>query len=146
VRHKKSAVLLSSWLSELENGIVIVEGMHDIKALGKFGIKAATYSFAMANAKSIVEDSLLANKKIFLLFDTDNGGLDKQNRLQTLLESISPYCRIDAGLSSRLLKLLNARSIEQIAKPVAELLNKGEEYGENILRYSKVYDNSEFQH
>lgn len=116
-RNKQYAGKVKRVLEKLTSGFVIVEGAHDIAALGKLGIKSFSYS-QVASKKSV------PNLKdcVYILTDSDNGGEDKKNKLISTLLELNCGCKINVALGMYMLKLLNITSVEQMCGPVAEAL------------------------
>jgi len=142
-RERSHANWIVSVIEKLRKGTVIVEGKHDVKALSELGITCFTYDFAARNIGKIARSS-----RVYLFFDNDKGGSQKAEKLSSLIESENKQCKVDFWTGASLLKLLNLTSIEQIVKPTEELVYRirGDTYGEDLLRYSKIHGNSEFQH
>jgi 5S rRNA maturation endonuclease (ribonuclease M5) len=119
-------------LEALRQGTTIVEGLHDVKALAHFGIKAIPYSRLSAALPSI-------SGRVYLLADDDRGGEEKKEKMRMLLLEHNSGYLIDETLGRRMLKMLNVTSVEQICGPIEEARESGDYYGKNISRYSKVH-------
>lgn len=123
----------------LKNGTVVVEGVNDVSVLNSLGIGSLTYSRVMNKGLSI------GAEPVFILMDNDRRGREKARFLEGFLQE-KGY-NIDNKLGVNMLKMLNSICIEEIYKPVMQLLeienkNSGR-YGQNIFRNSKIYGGSE---
>lgn len=114
-RKEERAKWLKNKLEEISNGAVVVEGKHDVQAMGKLGIQAYTFYQVLRNPQ------MLANKKVYVLFDLDNGGEDKREKLERAVEGVK-NCELDFSTGEKMLKRLNITSVEQMAKPALDLL------------------------
>jgi 5S rRNA maturation endonuclease (ribonuclease M5) len=109
---------VSGILEALRLGTVVVEGMHDVRTLQRFGIMSLPYS-RLANSLPSV------GKTVYVLTDDDRGGEEKKRKIMAiLLESDKRYA-IDDTLGRRLLRMLNATSVEQVYGPIEELMERG---------------------
>jgi 5S rRNA maturation endonuclease (ribonuclease M5) len=110
---------VSGILEALRHGTVVVEGMHDVRTLRSLGIGAVTCSRLAGSLPDV-------GRTVYVLMDSDRGGEEKKRKvLATLLESDKRYA-IDDALGRRLLKMLNATSIEQVYGPISELMDRRE--------------------
>ncbi len=104
-------------LGSLANGTVIVEGKHDKKALEELGVDSVVYT-------SIEKGNLVPDykKTVYLAMDLDKGGEEKATKLISKLLSEYKGYTINVDLPRSMLKMLNARSVEQICGPAKELI------------------------
>jgi 5S rRNA maturation endonuclease (ribonuclease M5) len=108
---------ISCLLETLSEGTVIVEGAHDVRALGRLGISALTYSQLY---KSLPQ----AGRTVYIMTDRDRGGEEKKAKIMAmLLESDRGYA-IDDSAGKRLLRMTNSTSVEQVCGPIEELMGK----------------------
>jgi 5S rRNA maturation endonuclease (ribonuclease M5) len=144
-READKAKLVQNLLQQLREGVVIVEGKHDKEALKAFGIDSFTFYEIASNPSKL---SNFAGKKIYLLFDNDKGGEEKNRKMVELVKAYAMHSKINDSLAKKLLGLLNCTSIEQVPGPLRELLDlrRGDIDGENIFGYSQVHGSSELQH
>ena len=131
-RSRVRADRIARMLDLLKDGTTIVEGMHDVKALANFGIYAIPYSRLSSALPSI-------SGRVYLLTDNDRGGEEKREKIRALLLEHNGACLIDETLGRRMLRMLNATSVEQICGPIEEAKKNGDYCGKNISRYSKVH-------
>jgi 5S rRNA maturation endonuclease (ribonuclease M5) len=104
-------------LDELKQGSVIVEGQHDVRTLGHFGITAIPYPKL---AKSVLE----REKKIYFFMDNDKGGEEKAEKAKSVLMDTYKGFRVNEVLGRKMLNMLNATSVEQIRAPIEEALER----------------------
>ncbi len=112
-----------------ENVMVIVEGQHDVNAIGK----AVEDLYLIGRLKSnthintITFDRLLYNhidfsgKKIIIAMDSDRKGKEKKEKAISLIREKCPEAKIDDTTGERLLKILGVNCIEGINGPIKEL-------------------------
>jgi len=144
-READKAKLVQNLLQQLREGVVIVEGKHDKDTLKEFGIDSFTFYEAASNPSKL---SSFAGKTIYILFDDDKGGEEKNRKMIELVTAYATHSKVNDSLAKRLLGLLNCTSIEQVSGPLRELLDlkRGDIDGENIFGYSQVHGSSELQH
>ncbi len=111
---------LRKLLEELRSGVVVVEGKHDIEVLHKLNIDAMTYGSFMGNVNNIL-DKLPKDRTIFIIMDADKSGDFRTEQLKGKL--LERNLQFDEHLGKRLLKALNSTSVEQLLKPIEEILN-----------------------
>ncbi len=111
---------LRKLLEELRSGVVVVEGKHDIEVLHKLNINAMTYGSFMGNVNNIL-DKLPKDRTIFIIMDADKSGDFRTEQLKGKL--LERNLQFDEHLGKRLLKALNSTSVEQLLKPIEEILN-----------------------
>ncbi len=104
-------------LDFLANGTVIVEGKHDRKALQELGVESVVYT--SVESGKVVPDR---TKTVYVAMDMDKGGEQKATKVISKLLSEYKGYTINLDLSRSLLKMLNARSVEQICGPARELI------------------------
>lgn len=105
-------------LDELRQGTVVVEGPHDVRALAYFGVQSIPFS-------KVSEQTLgCSQRKVYLLMDNDRGGAEKGEKLKARILEFGEGYVIDEVLGRRILKMLNATSVEQIKGPIDEALKK----------------------
>ncbi|MCL5429878.1 MAG: hypothetical protein M1504_00180 [Candidatus Marsarchaeota archaeon] len=115
---------LENMLESLKEGVVVVEGIHDVAALKKLDIDAITYSkFMSGNGHT---EALYGDRTIYILMDADNGGEDKESKVLQLLDMMDTTMAHDTELGKRLLKLLGITSIEQIYGKARSVLDNGD--------------------
>ena len=131
-RNRSRADRIARMLEALRQGTTIVEGLHDVRALAHFGINAIPYSRLSAALPGI-------SGRVYLLTDGDRGGEEKREKIRTLLLEHNSAYLIDETLGKRMLRMLNATSVEQICGPIEEAMENGDYCGKNISRYSKVH-------
>lgn len=120
MRDERRMKAAEAMLSRLREGMVIVEGKHDVPRMEELGIRAVTYYKAVTDSGAVGKGTI-----IYLLTDSDKGGEEKKGKLISALLERDKSLEIDTELGGRLLRMLNLTSIEQIGKPMAELLAKG---------------------
>lgn len=111
---------LISILEELGQGSVVVEGKHDLAVLKALGLTAHAYGRI---AKGMVR--LNPRRKVYLFTDIDRRGMEKAEMLISALLSVDGGYTIDRNLAYRLLGMCNATSVEQISKPIQEIMESG---------------------
>jgi 5S rRNA maturation endonuclease (ribonuclease M5) len=111
---------LTKLLEELRSGVVVVEGKHDIEVFRKLGIEALTYGTLMGDVDNVLE-KLPEGCTIFIIMDDDKSGEFRTEQLKGKL--LEKDLKFDEHLGERLLKALNLTSVEQILKPIEEILN-----------------------
>lgn len=104
-------------LDFLANGTVVVEGKHDIEALRELGVEAVAYG--AVECGRITPDP---EKTVYIAMDMDKGGEQKASRLVSRLLSVRKNYTINLDLPRSMLKMLNAKSVEQICGPARELI------------------------
>ena len=105
-------------LDELRQGTVIVEGAHDVSALASFGIESIPFS-------KVSGDTLGCScRKVYLLMDNDRGGVEKGEKMRSKILELGEGYSVDEVTGKRMLKMLNATSVEQIVGPINEVLKK----------------------
>lgn len=110
---------VSGILEALRLGTVVVEGIHDVRTLQRFGIEAVPYSKLAGSLPDV-------GRTVYVLTDDDRGGEEKKRKIITvLLESDKRYV-IDDTLGRRLLRMLNATSVEQVYGPIEEVMERRE--------------------
>ena len=101
----------------LANGTVIVEGKHDKEALHELGVDSVIYT--SVEKGRIIPDR---GKVVYIATDMDKGGDQKAAKLVSRLLSEYKGYTINSDLPRSILKMLNARSVEQICGPAKELM------------------------
>jgi len=102
---------LNSMIKKFKNGIVIVEGKHDIETLKKLDVPAMTYNHFISVSKS---GKIIKSDRIFYIFmDLDKGGFDKRDKVIDIIKTQSDI-EYNVTLGRRLLEFLNVTSVEQI--------------------------------
>ena len=103
-------------LSRFSDGLLLVEGKHDVKTLVKLGLRSYTYnSFIKAAAEAPRQT------KVFILGDRDRRGIEKSEIVANMLRDLGFEVDTESGL--RLLKILNSSSVEEIYAPMVQALN-----------------------
>ena len=105
--------------------VSVVEGKHDLAALADFAISAISCPQLFADGMR------LKGKTLYLLMDLDRGGEEKGMKVEAFIQERHPGARMNRTLGPRMLKLLGIRSVEQMRKPTAELLEKGKKNKKN---------------
>jgi 5S rRNA maturation endonuclease (ribonuclease M5) len=108
-------------LERLRNGIVIVEGKHDVGALGRLEIPATSYNKFLSCNSSTTEFS--TNRTFYIMMDADKGGRDKENKVISLLTSMNNAIDYNTALGKSLLHLLGITSVEQACGRVEWIMN-----------------------
>lgn len=108
-------------LERLRDGIVIVEGKHDVGALGRLEIPATSYNKFLSCNNSTTEFS--TNRTFYIMMDADKGGRDKENKVINLLTSMDNAIEYNTELGKRLLRLLGITSVEQVCGRVEMVMN-----------------------
>lgn len=104
-------------LGFLADGTVIVEGKHDKTALGELGVDSITYT--SVEKGSVIPDH---GKTVYIAMDMDKGGEEKATKLISRLLSEYKGYAINTELPRSILKMLNAKSVEQICGPAKEII------------------------
>ncbi len=103
-------------LSGLSDGLLLVEGKHDVKTLARLGFRSYTYnSFIKAAAYAPRQT------KVFILGDRDRRGIEKSEIVAGMLCDLGFEVDTESGM--RLLKILNSSSVEEIYAPMVQALN-----------------------
>jgi 5S rRNA maturation endonuclease (ribonuclease M5) len=105
-------------LDELRQGTVIVEGAHDVRALAYLGVPSIPFSRVSGPALGC------SSRKVYLLMDNDRGGAEKSEKLRSRILELGEGYVINEVLGKRMLRMLNATSVEQIKGPIDEALKK----------------------
>ena len=105
-------------LDELRQGTVVVEGPHDVNALSSFGIESIPFSRVSGDALGC------SCRKVYLLMDNDRGGAEKAEKMKSKILELGEGYAVNEVLGKRMLKMLNATSVEQIVGPIKEALKK----------------------
>ncbi len=108
---------LSTILFELKNGVVVVEGKHDVAVMERLGICTSTYERVMRGGLTVPEGA-----KVFILTDDDRRGSEKADAVSGFLSGSLGPCRLDRETGLRLLDLCNATSVEQVSKPIEKIM------------------------
>ena len=122
-KNSTRAKRVSRILETLRQGTVIVEGLHDVKTLNLLGVNAVSYSQLCAGTLPS------AGERIYILTDSDRGGEEKKAKIEALLLEANGNYVMDDSLGRRMLRILNATSVEQVYGPVEEILMKGKNEG-----------------
>ncbi len=117
VREESARARLLKMLGFLADGTVIVEGKHDKKALGELGIDSITYT--SVEKGNVVPDH---RKTVYIAMDMDKGGEEKATKLISRLLSEYKGYAINMDLPKSILRMLNAKSVEQICGPAKEII------------------------
>lgn len=112
---------LISILHELRQGSVVVEGRHDIAVMQSLGIRALQYNGVITG-----KTALNPSRKVYLFTDTDRRGMEKAETLASALFSIDGRYTMNRNLAYSLLGMCNATSVEQISKPIEEIMEESE--------------------
>ena len=117
VKEEKVRERLIKILGFLSSGTVIVEGKHDKKALEELGVDSIVYT-------SVEKGNMVPDykKTVYMAMDLDKGGEQKSIKLISKLLSEYKGYTINSELPRSMLKMLNARSVEQICGPAKELI------------------------
>ena len=110
-------------LDELAQGTVVVEGIHDVKTLAHFGIDSIPFSRVSGNTLGC------PCRKVYLFMDNDRGGAEKMEKIKSKIVEMGAGYSVNEVLGKRMLKLLNATSVEQMKGPITEALEKMEKSG-----------------
>lgn len=111
---------LERMLGELKEGIVIVEGKHDVETLGRLGIRSVSFSQFMGG--NLGTRWFQIHKTFYIWMDLDKGGEDKEGKVINLMERIDGNVKYDVNLGKRVLKMLGITSVEQAYGMVEEVL------------------------
>jgi 5S rRNA maturation endonuclease (ribonuclease M5) len=106
-------------LDELREGVAVVEGKHDIKALRDLGISAFSYETVMRGRSGI-----LPGARLYILTDIDRRGVEKAEAAYAELSVANASCSINRSKGVALLRMCNATSVEQIYRPVREIMEE----------------------
>lgn len=111
---------LERMLDDLRNGIVIVEGKHDVGTLERLRIKAISFpQFVGGNLGTI---SFKTDRVFYVWMDADKGGADKEQKVVNILDAMDGGIRYDVELGKRVLKMLGITSVEQAYGMVRQML------------------------
>ena len=113
---------LERMLEALKEGIVIVEGKHDVETLQRLGIKSI--SFAQFIGGNLGTRSFQTSRTFYVWMDTDKGGEDKEQKVVEMLDAIDGGIKYDVTLGKRVLKMLGITSVEQAYGMVMQALAK----------------------
>ncbi len=116
---------LERMLNDLREGIVIVEGKHDVEALER--LKIRSISFAQFIGGNIGTQSFQADRIFYVWMDADKGGADKEEKVVEMLDMIDGEIKYDVTLGRRVLKMLGITSVEQAYGMVRQVLESGVE-------------------
>jgi 5S rRNA maturation endonuclease (ribonuclease M5) len=113
-----------------ENAIVIVEGIHDVKAfksvvadlhsegiLSKDSINVVTLDRLKNNHLNISKDNV-----VIIAMDKDDNGIDKAEYAASIVRERYPDARVDENTGRILLGKLGVRCMEEIKGPVKEIM------------------------
>ncbi len=122
-RYKKDRVAkkLNSIIKKFKNGIVIVEGKHDIETLNKLGIKAITFNHFVSISRKNAE--IKSDVTFYIFMDLDKGGYDKRDKTIDIIITQS-NAKYNTVLGRRFLQFLNVTSVEQIYQQYLHLTNQ----------------------
>lgn len=117
-REEGKAKRVAAILDRLRSGINVVEGPNDKRVLSFFGIEAHTlYEFMKGDEETY-------GRPINALMDRDKGGEEKLRTLVSFARARHPGSRIRTNDGRLLLAVAHATSMEQIRKPIEELLQE----------------------
>ena len=116
---------LERMLNDLREGIVIVEGKHDVEALARLKIRSISFAqFIGGNARTT---SFQADRTFYVWMDADRGGAVKEEKVVEMLGMIDGGVKYDVTLGKRILKMLGITSVEQSYGMVRQVLERGVE-------------------
>ncbi len=111
---------LELMLDDLREGIVIVEGKHDVEALAR--LKIRSISFAQFIGGNLGTKSFQTEKIFYVWMDIDKGGADKEEKVVEMLDMIDGNIKYDVVLGKRVLKMLGITSVEQAYGRVRQVM------------------------
>ncbi len=117
VKEESARARLLKMLGFLADGTVIVEGKHDKTALGELGVDSITYT--SVEKGNVIPDH---GKTVYIAMDMDKGGEEKATKLISRLLSEYKGYAINTELPRSILRMLNAKSVEQICGPAKEII------------------------
>ena len=120
---------LDSILEKLKDGIVIVEGKHDVDTLRRLGISSIPYGKFMST--NMYTHEFQTEKTFYLMMDADKGGEDKGQKILSLLTGFDNYVVYNTELGRSFLKLLGITSVEQAYGKVQHIMTMSQ-YFERI--------------
>ncbi|MGC8710709.1 MAG: hypothetical protein ACP5RF_03855 [Candidatus Micrarchaeia archaeon] len=113
-----------------ENTVVVVEGLHDVKALND--VVSELYAMGVLKSKSINVITLqrLRNNNlnlgkdniVIVAMDKDINGVDKADYACSIVRERYPDARVDENTGRMLLGRLGVRCVEEIRGPVEEIM------------------------
>jgi 5S rRNA maturation endonuclease (ribonuclease M5) len=110
---------LERLIGQLRQGIVVVEGKHDVDALRELGVTAF-------NCNSIEKINGYADGSTFyMLFDADKGGDEKFAKAASIVYERYPHSRINTYARKRLFGILGIKCVEEAVSPAKEILEIG---------------------
>lgn len=112
--------LLARMLDQLKEGIIIVEGKHDVETLRRLGIDSI--SFTQFIGGNIWTRTFQSNKMFYIWMDADRGGDDKEQKVVALIEAMDGDIKYNVKLGKRLLKILGITSVEQAYGMIEQML------------------------
>lgn len=114
----KAATRIVNEMKE-SGSVAIVEGKHDVEALLKLGIRSITFERFRSDGCELNE-----HQKIFVFADIDDAGLRKQEKIMQLLDEKEIAPPVDDKSGPRLLNILGVPCVEQIVKPMLNIMRK----------------------
>ncbi len=112
---------LQRLLEKLSEGIVIVEGKHDVNTLKRLGIRAVEFSNFMG--ANIGTRLFMSSRPFYVMMDRDNGGEDKKEKVISVLSSMENPVDYDTETGDRFLRILGITSVEQAYRPVVQVMS-----------------------
>ena len=112
---------LQRLLEKLREGIVIVEGKHDVYTLKRLGIAAVEFSNFMRS--NIGTTLFMSSRPFYVMMDRDNGGEDKREKVISVLSSMDNPVDYDTETGDRFLRILGITSVEQAYRPAVQVMS-----------------------
>ncbi|MEM0149294.1 MAG: toprim domain-containing protein [Candidatus Micrarchaeaceae archaeon] len=106
-------------LETIREGIVVVEGLHDIAALAKLNVKAINFDLLPMIDKDALEEGT-----VYLMMDDDKGGHSKEEKAIKIILSINPNTRLDTFERDRLISILSITSIEEAYDKAIKIIRR----------------------
>ena len=117
-RVERNRKRIKNIISKLQQGTVVVEGKHDKLVMGKLGVGCITFDKLIKN-----NDSVDSRIPVYILVDNDRSGkIKREEAIESLLDLDRNY-KIDLDLGLLLLKIAKRRRVEEIYKPINEILD-----------------------
>ena len=112
---------LKKTLEALAQSVVVVEGVHDQKALAKAGVKAETVAVGANRLEDAIKKigAKALGKRVVLLTDFDAEGKRKEKELREALHSHG--VRVDAITRRKVKRLFPISTIEQLPYALEKL-------------------------
>ena len=101
------------------SSIAVVEGKLDVEAAKEFSIRSITFERLRADGSELNNYS-----KVFIFMDIDDSGLRKAEQALRIIDEKEISAKIDSTSGPRLLKIVGAKCVEAMVKPLQSLLRE----------------------